>query len=326
MIYSWQEEQWANLMQMKQAQRLPHALLLYGEAGSGKSEFARSLAASLLCRQPADNGEACGRCDACRLIAAQTHPDLSVLKPVPPEKSKSTRPVLNIRIDLIRRLTTKLTSTSQFEGYRVAIIQNADRLLLQAANALLKTLEEPGSQTLIILVTSRPYRLPITVRSRCQALRFPQPGEEVALAWLQSQGAKTPEIALKYAHGAPLIALNQQDETLEQRQLLTRALTAAYNGESSLTYAAKLANLPRHLSLSWLLDWVSDLVRLKNTEGTVSLINEKDRNHLQKIAHKADLKKIFAFHDLIIDYIREESIALNPQLTWENLLISWDSL
>ncbi len=326
MIYSWQHEQWANLMQMKQAQRLPHALLLYGEEGSGKSEFARSLAASLLCRQPADNGEACGQCDPCRLIAAQTHPDLSILKPVPPEKTKSTRPVLNIRIGLIRQLTTKLTSTSQFEGYRVAIIEGADRLLLQAANAMLKTLEEPGSQTLIILVTSRPYRLPITVRSRCQGLRFPQPGEAVALAWLQSQGAKTPEIALKYAHGAPLVALKQQDETLEQRQLLTRALTAAQNGESSLSYAAKLASLPRHLSLSWLLDWVSDLVRLKNTAGTVSLINEKDRNYLQKIAHKADLKKIFVFHDLIIDYIREESIALNPQLTWENLLISWDSL
>jgi DNA polymerase-3 subunit delta' len=311
---------------LKQSQRLPHAILLYGEEGSGKSDFAQSLSASLLCKQPSQNGQACGQCSACQLIAAQTHPDLTVLQPVPPENSKSLKPVLNIRIDVIRKLCTKLTSSSQFEGYRIAIIENADRMLVQGANALLKTLEEPGSQTLIILVTSRPHRLPITVRSRCQSLRFPQPNDSVAMQWLQAQGLKSPEIALKYAHGAPLIAFNQHEESLEQRDLLAKALMAGLNGESSLNYAAKLANLPKDMSLGWLLDWVNDLVRLKNTELNSPIINEINRPQLKKLAQKSDLKRVFAFNDLIMEYIRKETIALNLQLVWENLLISWDSL
>lgn len=314
------------MMQLKKTQRMPHAILLYGEEGSGKAGFAQSLSASLLCKQPTQNGEACGTCSSCHLIAAQTHPDLSYLKPIPPENSKSKKPVLNIRIDVIRKLCTKLTSSSQFEGYRIAIIENADKMLIQGANALLKTLEEPGKQTLIILVSSRPHRLPITIRSRCQALRFPYPSEAVALEWLQAQGLKAPETALKYAHGAPLTALNQHDETLEQRELLAKALTAGLNGESSLTYAAKLANLPKDISMSWLLDWVNDLVRLKNTQLSSTIINEKNRPQLAKLAEKSDLKRIFAFNDLVISYIRKETIALNLQLIWENLLISWDSL
>ncbi len=326
MIYPWQQEQWRKMMQLKQAQRMPHAILLYGEEGSGKSGFAQSLSASLLCDQPTQNGEACGSCNSCHLIAAQTHPDLTYLKPVPPEKTKSKKPVLNIRIDEIRKLCNKLTTSSQYEGYRVAIIENADKMLVQAANALLKTLEEPGAQTLLILVSSRPHRLPITVRSRCQSLRFPTPSEKVALAWLQAQGLKSPEIALKYAHGAPLIALNQHEETMEQRELLAKALLASLNGESSLAYAAKLANLPKEISLGWLLDWVNDLVKLKNTELNSPVINEKNRPQLQKLAQKSDLKRVFAYHDLVISYIRKETIALNLQLIWENLLISWDSL
>ena len=326
MIYPWQKEQWGKMMQLKQAQRLPHAILLYGEEGSGKSGFAQSLSASLLCKQPAQNGEACGQCSACQLIAAQTHPDLTYLKPVAPENSKSKKPVLNIRIDVIRKLCSKLTTSSQFEGYRIAIIENADKMLVQGANALLKTLEEPGDRTLIVLVTSRPHRLPITVRSRCQSLRFPYPGEAIALEWLQAQGLTSPEIALKYAHGAPLTALNQHEETLQQRELLAQALTAGLNGESSLSYAAKLANLPKDISMGWLLDWVNDLVRLKNTELSCSIINEKNRQHLMKLAQKSDLKRVFAYNDLVIGYIRKETIALNLQLIWENLLISWDSL
>lgn len=325
MIYPWQQEQWSKLTQLKQAQRLPHAIMLYGEEGTGKVDFARAFAASILCRQPKQNGEACGQCESCHLIAAGTHPDLTSIQPAPPEKSKSKKPVLNIRIDTIRQLCRKLSSTSQFEGYRIAIIEHADKMLVQGANALLKTLEEPGDQTLIVLVTSRPYRLPITVRSRCQSLRFPCPPENVSLAWLNTQGLKAPEIALKYAHGAPLKALNQQEDT-QQRELLANALIAALNGESSLSYAAKLADLPKENSFGWLLDWVSDLVLLKNSGPDANIINEKNRPHLQKLAQKSDSKRIFAYHDLIIEYIRKETIALNPQLVWENLLISWDAL
>lgn len=326
MIYSWQKQQWEKLLQMQQIKRLPHALLLYGPQGTGKRVFARSLAGSLLCQQTAENGSACGQCTQCRLVSAGTHPDLSVLVPTPPKDSRSKKPVLHIRIDAIRELGSKLVTTSQMQGYRVAVIETADRLVMQAANALLKTLEEPGADTLIILVSSNPHRLPITLRSRCQSIRFSSPGKAEALAWLDSQGIKKAELALNLAHGAPLVAARYEDEYLQNRELLSNALLAASRGESSLSYAQKLTGLPKHGGLAWLLDWTGDLVRLKHGEQGVELVNEDFRESLQKLAKKADITRIFAFYDLVCGYIRQEGIALNPQLLWENLLISWDNL
>jgi len=325
-IYSWQKEQWNHLLRMQQTQRLPHALLLYGPEGTGKSVFAQALAGSLLCQQPAEDGSACGQCAKCRLVAAGTHPDLSVIVPTPPQKTTSKKPALHIRIDSIRELSNKLASTSQMEGYRVAVIENADRLVMQAANALLKTLEEPGADTVIMLVTSNPHRLPITIRSRCQSVRFTSPDKAEALVWLTGQGVKKAEVALNLAHGAPLVAARYEDEQLQNRELLSKALLAATRGESSLSYAQKLTNLPKDRGLAWLLDWTGDLVRLQRCEQGTGLINEDFRESLQKKAKKADTKRIFAYYDLICDYIRQDGIALNPQLLWENLLVSWDNL
>lgn len=325
-VYSWQIEQWNKLMELKRAQRLPHALLLYGAEGLGKNAFARSLAKSLLCQQPAEDGAACGKCGKCRLVTAGTHPDLSVIVPTPPEKSSSKKPVLHIRIGAIRTLCSKLASTSQLEGYRIALFENADRMVIQAANALLKTLEEPGADTLIILVTSRPHRLPVTIRSRCQSIRFPNPGETEALEWLAAQGIKKAEVALNLAHGAPLVAARYEEEQRQDRELLSAALLAATRGEATLSYAQKLSNLPKDKSFAWLLDWIGDLARLKQCDVKADLVNEDFRDSLQKLATKADTKRIFAYYDLVCSYIRQDGITLNPQLLWENLLVSWDNL
>ena len=175
MIYPWQDRQWQQLMRQRQQQRLAHALLFQGPAGIGKKQCARTLAQALLCQQPDASGFACGRCEACHLVNAGTHPDYRVLEPTPPATSTSTNPVLTIKIDALRDLYRALSETSQFGGYRVAVIQDADKMPTQAANSLLKTLEEPGSDTLMVLVSSHPQRLPVTIRSRCQAIRFEVP-------------------------------------------------------------------------------------------------------------------------------------------------------
>lgn len=324
--YPWQKEQWERVMQLKQRQRLPHALLLHGAEGTGKNTFARSLAYSLLCRQPAEDGTACGLCDKCQLLKAGTHPDIKIIAPTPPENSKSKRPVLHIRISTIRELCNKLASTSQLEGFRIAIIEDADRMVTAAANALLKTLEEPGADTLLLLAASRPHRLPITIRSRCQSLRFPNPDRQQAINWLSEQGIKKPEIALNLAHGAPLAAARYEDEQLQSRELLSKALLATSRGESTLSYAQKLSDIPKDKGFAWLMDWAEDLVKLKQCDTEAVLVNEDFRDSLQKLANKADSRRIYSFYDLICDYIRQDGISLNPQLLWENLLISWDNL
>ena len=135
MIYSWQKTQWQQITQLLVSERLPHALLLHGNQGLGKADFANALASSILCDQPTKDHQACGECRACNLLAANTHPDMHFLEPTVSASSKSKNPILNIRINEIRSLCQKLNQTSQFSGYRVAILDQADQLTLSAANS-----------------------------------------------------------------------------------------------------------------------------------------------------------------------------------------------
>jgi DNA polymerase-3 subunit delta' len=326
MIHRWLTQYWNSLIQLKNQGRLPHALMLHGSEGIGKKGFALHFARSLLCASPNDDGVACGHCQSCKLVEADTHPDLSLIRPIPPDKSKSKKPVLNIRIEVIRDLCKKLSTTSRLGGYRVVIIEDADRMIVQAANALLKTLEEPGQDTLLLLVSSRPHKLPVTIRSRCQSIHFAVPDNQEALSWLESQGVQNPGRWLNYAHGAPLLAVRYAEEQHEERQLLAEALLASSNGKSSLSYAKKLAALPKEPVLAWLLDWVGDVVRLKHCKRSIQLTNEDFREKLLSRAESSDTRRVFAYYDQICHHIRQDRIALNEQLLWENLLISWENL
>jgi DNA polymerase-3 subunit delta' len=326
MIYPWQNLQWQQLARQRQQDRLAHALLFQGPAGTGKKHFARELATALLCRQADDSGMACGSCESCSLIRAGTHPDFRLLKPTPPATSTSKNPVLSIKIDALRDMYRALSETSQFGGYRIAVIEDADKMPVQAANSLLKTLEEPGKDTLLLLVSSHPHHLPVTIRSRCQVLRFQVPETAAAIEWLSESGVNDVRTALKLAHGAPLLARNFVENHAEERELLVRALNAGDRGESSLAYAQKLAQMPRDYLLTWLLDWVSDLGRLIACGNDAELVNEDQRKALEARAMRADTGKVFDLHDQINALIKADGIALNLQLLWENLLISWENI
>jgi len=326
MIYPWQSLQWQQLARQRQQDRLAHALLFQGPGGTGKKHFAHELANALLCRQPDDSGMACGHCESCKLIKAGTHPDFRLLKPTPPATSTSKNPVLSIKIDALRDMYRALSETSQFGGYRIAVIEDADKMPDKAANSLLKTLEEPGRDTLLLLVSSHPHHLPITIRSRCQSIRFQVPEAVTAIEWLADSGFNDVHTALKLAHGAPLLARDFIENHAEERELLVRALNASASGESSIQYAQKLAQMPREYLLIWLLDWVSDLGRLLTCGSDADLVNEDQRKALEARARSADTGKVFGLHDQINALIKAEGIALNLQLLWENLLISWDNV
>ena len=330
MIYPWHNTHWQQISTALQSEQLPHALLLQGSEGLGKAAFAQELANAVLCQQPESNRQACGKCQACQLIAANTHPDLYRLQPTAKENTKSTKPALSIRIENIRNLCERLNKTSQFGGYRVAILNQAEQLTISAANSLLKTLEEPGQNVLIILVSARPQRLPITIRSRCQSLRLTVPDEKEALMWLQkNQKAVTDpaqlQQALRYAHGSPLTALDYLDD-FEHLQLLSEAMTAASRGKNSLEYAVKLAKLSKVKTLEAMSSWVTDLTKILNCGPEVEIINERYRNDLQAVAKKANQQRVFRFHEQLNFNLLHSAIAVNEQLLWENLLLSWDNL
>lgn len=209
--YAWQQPDWQRLAALAATGRLPHALLLAGAAGIGKERFARALTARLLCPAPTPAALACGQCKSCQLLAAGSHPDLLWLAPETDEKTGKTAKA--IKVDQVREVVEFAGKSAQLGGWRVVVVTPAHLLNVQAANALLKTLEEPGRDTALLLVTAQPMALPATVRSRCQLLKMPVPAPTEALAWLRPQvrDDATAQLLLALSQGAPLAALALRD-------------------------------------------------------------------------------------------------------------------
>ena len=218
--FPWQQARWQQLLSQHQQERLPHALLLSGHAGTGKRLFAQALAAYVLCSQPLE-GKACGKCKGCQLLQAGSHPDLMFLEPE--EKSRV------IKVDQIRSLKSFASQTAQLCGYKVIIVQPADRLNINAANALLKDLEEPAAQTLFLLISDQPEQIAATIRSRCNHLLFPVPDRPQSVQWLAekvtSENAETLALLLEFADNAPLQAVQLHgNDALTHRNLLSQPL------------------------------------------------------------------------------------------------------
>jgi len=316
MIYPWQSSQWQQIQSRLQQQRLAHGLLFHGRAGLGKKNFAHSLAAAVLCQSPQQNSQACGQCASCKLLSAGTHPDLSVL--APEEAGKA------IKVDDVRRLSASMSLTAQFSGYKVALIEDADQMNMNAANSLLKTLEEPASQSLLVLVSNHPERLPITIRSRCQLLAFQNPPAQAAETWLQQQGLSDAVLSLRLAHGAPLLALQiNEGEFLAQRQQLLQALLAIAGRKPVLEFAAKLAKLPSETLLECLYDWLADLLKLHQCGESVDLVHQDQAAALTKLVALSSVQSLYAMLDQVTQYTQLKSIPLNAQMLWEDLLLSW---
>jgi len=204
--------------------RLAHAVLIQVSPGLGGEWLARWLAARLYC-SAAGAPRPCGACLDCRRVASGEQPDLLLVQPI--EESKE------IRIDQVRELTSQLALTSHAGGRKVVIITPADKLNRAAANALLKTLEEPTRGSLLLLVTGEPSRLPATVQSRCMRLVAPRPTRADLVEWLRghSAGGTDWNALLEVLGDEPLVALGAQSGTLEAlRHETHRALEAAARG------------------------------------------------------------------------------------------------
>nr|WP_242620271.1 DNA polymerase III subunit delta' [Shewanella maritima] len=158
-----------------------HAYMLNADKAYGGELQASVMAQAVLCYNPSEQG-ACGHCKSCQLIAAGSHPDLHLVAPDGHQ----------IKVDQIRQLCSSLSQTAQQGGRRVAVIHQAERLNLAAANALLKTLEEPGQETLIILQVNHGAQLLATIKSRCQALEFTRPNKAQLLSWLGALNIQLP--------------------------------------------------------------------------------------------------------------------------------------
>lgn len=235
-VMPWHAEHWARLQSRRTRNALPHALLLCGPEGLGKRDFMHRFAEGLLCQHPQD-GDPCGQCRSCLLFAAGTHPDYAVLT-LGLRKDGVQRS--EIVVDQIRDLSARLAMASQFGGWQIVCIDPADAMNTAAANALLKTLEEPSPQTMLLLVADAPWRLPQTIRSRCQRIEFHLPAREGAEAWLKQQGVADAAAALNAAGGNPGLARVWVEEgALARRQEVRKDLGALAAGRGEATEVAK---------------------------------------------------------------------------------------
>ncbi len=314
---NWHEPHWQHLTGRCKDERLPHALLLHGQEGLGKRQFAGLLAKSLLCTQPDVAGRACGNCHSCQMCSAGTHPDLRWLEPE--EKGKA------IRVDAVRELCAHLALKSQFGAKKIAILTPADRMNIASSNALLKTLEEPSPETLLILISSRPAHLPATIRSRCQALAFTPPDRRIALQWLEERGVTEGDVLLNIANGAPFLAEQlAESDCIEQRlQLLGSIEDIRFRRSDPVAIAANyLKQEVNSLSL-WMLSYVTDMIRLKMVDIPPRLSNEDLREGLSRLAEALSCDELFALQDALLAVQGQLDTSVNTQLLLEELFLRW---
>jgi len=327
MIFPWALSQWQQLVQRVNEQRLPHAMLFCGIEGLGKFDVARKFAQSLLCQQPDDNHMPCNQCRSCSQFEANTHPDYLFIEP--DEEGKA------IKVDQIRLLVDQFGLASHYGAYRVAIINPAESMNLAAANSLLKSLEEPPDNTVIILVSSQSASLPSTILSRCQRINFSSPSTDMAVNWLnkhhsdlmKSEIDGQESALLAMANGAPLKAIKTADsELIQQREQMFELLLAIADGaESALGANKQWLKAGITTPIQWVYSWISDLIKVK-IHLQQAIVNHDKSADLQKLAQQVELSNLYSFLDSILDILKKQRAPLNTQMIMDDLLLDWEAI
>ncbi len=318
----WQQQVWRQLAGRSQH---AHAYLLHGPAGIGKRLFAERLMALLLCQAPTGM-QACGQCKSCHLLAAQTHPDHFVLEPEEADKA--------IRVDQVRELVGFVTQTAQLGGRKVVLLEPAEAMNLNAANALLKSLEEPSGDTVLLLISHQPSRLLPTIKSRCVQQACPLPSLAQSLEWLAARLPQIPEEArrelLALAGNSPLRAARLHEQgALEQRAQVVEGVKKLLKQQAGPSQLAESWNaVPLPLLFDWFCEWALLLLRYQMTGDEEALGAADMQKVLPYLAGKASRGAVLDIQAWLLEQ-RQKVLGkanLNRVLLLEALLVRWASL
>jgi DNA polymerase III subunit delta' len=290
------------------ANRLSHGILIHEDPGAGGLDLARWITQRMNCRE-ADRAP-CGECQSCRWIAAGQHPDVTQLSPEGDSKQ--------ILIQAVRDLSADLALTAHTKGYKVAIIAPAEAMNPFAANALLKTLEEPPARTMVLLVTSQPSRLLPTLRSRCSRLRLTSPSREEAARYLEDARGTGPWAEALSATGAGPFALLEADpvELAQLRADTVNTLREIGSGnQQPPAVADRWARGDLSTRLSCLESWV--------TERILESGPKRDVTHLSGAGLPLNICRLFEFSDAVRDMRRLALTSINKTMAVEALLWRW---
>lgn len=329
-LYPWQSDSWQALQGLRS--RLPHALLIKGAQGIGKLDLALCFAQSLLCASPKSDGMACQECDSCHWFEQDSHPDFRLIQPEAmsvaedgEEKVGGKKPSREISVDQIRDLSNFANLSAHCGGYRVVVINPAETMNNNAANSLLKTLEEPTDKLLFLLITHKPQQLLPTILSRCLGFTINTPTREAGIAWLAKQDIKDPDQALAQTGFAPLQALSwaEAGDGAEERKLLLSAIRQPSKMDA-LTVADSLQkSSPVHV-IHCLQQWSHDLASAK-LAGSVRYFPEQT-NELTRLAGGVSSVALLRFQKELLEARRAAYHPLNSKLFLESLLLSYRQL
>lgn len=325
--YPWQQEVWQRLAGLRA--RLPHALLLKGAQDTGKFDLAMNFAQSVLCEQPSTAGMACDACPSCHWFAQESHPDFRLIQPdalaaAAEESEGGKKPARQITVDQVRALSDFSNLSAHRGGYRVVLVYPAEAMNANAANALLKTLEEPSGQMLFILVSHKPQHLLPTILSRCHTLPVSLPSTQASIAWLEQQGVSNPANMLAQAGFAPLLARQLADQSIssDEHQLVLRALRQPEQmNEFALAEELKSMRVEPVKIIQWLQQWCYDLVGAKFT-GKIRY----NLDHADLIVETSECLAVFdllQFHKDLAIAKREAFHPLEPRLLFESLFAAY---
>ncbi|MFZ1546681.1 MAG: DNA polymerase III subunit delta' [Candidatus Nitrotoga sp.] len=349
-MYAWQDGLWQRWIELRT--RLPHAILLKGPPGIGKLDFAMNIARSLLCKQSQGIELACQGCTSCHWFEQGTHPDFRLLlsgaqsiemqessatqtsltlknwtkriaeEVLDEQQKKGKKPSQEISVHQVRSLTNFTNLSTHQGGYRVVLIHPAEAMNTNAANALLKTLEEPPERMLIILVSHKPQQLLPTIVSRCLALAAPMPSLEASTTWLQQQQYANPLAMLARASFAPLLAARLAEEAIgevEYNLFLNEIRQPAKFDVFALAEQLQRTE-PFHV-IQWLQQWCYDLgsaMLTGNVRYHPDLIDS-----IKYLSNNIAIFNLLRYQNELIIAKREALHPLNPKLLFESILLSY---
>ncbi|CUX97211.1 DNA polymerase III subunit delta' [Candidatus Hoaglandella endobia] len=318
--YPWLTTPYRQILTRYQQERGPHALLLSSQEGNGEASLCYALSRWLICRQ-LDGIKSCGFCHSCRLMMAGNHPDF-----YQPEPEKGLR---SLGVDSIRAIIDSLYFRANQGGVKVVLLLHSELLTEQAANALLKILEEPPDDTYFLLVCQEPLRLLPTIKSRCLYWPLLVPDEALVVPWLKkivNHNADTARTALRLCSGAPLTAeFLLQPARWHQRLALCASLSAAITSGDMLSLLPALNHDEDDGPLHWLLTLITDA--LKWQQGAQAfLINDDKPLLVSALAIRWTASVLHTQWQQWLHYLwqRQEVSSINNELFIIHQLLNWE--
>ena len=305
-LYPWQQDTWQNWQHYLTQSKVPHAVLLHGRIGCGVNDFALRLCCSLLCYSD-NNSKPCLACEGCRLFLANNHPDYLIVEA---ERDQ-------IKVEQVRHAINFLQLSRHYPNYKIVFIKEVDKLNYAAANSLLKTLEEPPAESIILMTCRQPSTLTPTIRSRCHRIYIKEPGTE-AIAWLASEMSISEEAAkqkLMLANNSPLIALGQTSD--KPNKLLFYQELGQWIAKQLTThdFVDHWYDKPADEIQQWLLEHLQHTITKQAKEIAA--------NQIDPASTDATTNLLYWLYQRQIERCRFAKQNINPRLLLEGGLLEW---